>query len=762
MKNWKKLLKDNFCLLLLIGIVLSFFYPVIWQRKIPIPADTIVGMYHPWRDKIWDNFTAGVPYKNFLVTDPVRQQYIWRNLAIEQLKSGELPLWNPYSFSGSPLLANFQSAPFYPLNFLFFVLPFNFAWTILVILQPLLAGIFLYLYLRFFKVSQLGSMIGGFTFAFSGFSIAWLEWNTIIQTVMWLPLILLVKEKLLQKMTLKWVIILIFAEVSAFLAGHLQLLFYTLIISNVYLLVRIIQLSIGHQNKENIFVVSFKKYLPFLFIGAAVLLITSAQWLPTLQFILQSSRDFDQGSWMSVGWFIPWQHLIQFIAPDFFGNPATGNYWGVWNYGEFVGFIGIAPLILALYSLFSIRNKKILFFGGFLIFSALFAFPTPLAKLPFILKIPFISTSQPTRLLFIIDFALCILAAFGFDQFIKDGKTKKIILLLTVFSMLAVILWFIFIIFYPFIENNEYLNIAKRNLILPTILVILNAIIFILISRTKGITQYLGRIALLTILIFELFRFGWKFTPFTKEEWIFPDTKIINNLKQDKDNYRFMAVDRRIMPPNFATAYKIADVSGYDPLYLQGYNELVAAWDRNKPDISPASFNRIITPQNYESFIADLLGVKYIMSFGPLQSDKLEYLSSEGDTYLYANKNVFPRAFLVENVLKTATNQEMIAKMYELMDKLKNTAVVTDDVNITANKLQNDEIAEITYYGSNKISIQVATNDERMLVLTDIYYPTWKALVDGRETKIYQVDFVLRAVIVPAGTHKIEFKNNLL
>src|SRR3989338_1627115 len=119
--------KSHLYLLIYIIIVVIFYYPFLFAGKMPIPGDTIVGMYHPYRDVVWDNYVSGVPFKNFLITDPVRQQYLWRKLAIAQIKKGHLPLWNPYSFSGTPLLANFQSAVFYPLNILYFILPFNLA-----------------------------------------------------------------------------------------------------------------------------------------------------------------------------------------------------------------------------------------------------------------------------------------------------------------------------------------------------------------------------------------------------------------------------------------------------------------------------------------------------------------------------------------------------------------------------------------------------------------------------------------------------------
>ena len=47
------------------------------------------------------------------------------------------------------------------------------------------------------------------------------------------------------------------------------------------------------------------------------------------------------------------------------------------------------------------------------------------------------------------------------------------------------------------------------------------------------------------------------------------------------------------------------------------------------------------------------------------------------------------------------------------------------------------------------------------LVLTDSYYPTWHAAVDGVEEKIYRTDYNFRGIIIPAGKHKVEFHNSL-
>ena len=343
-----------------------------------------------------------------------------------------MPIWNPYSLSGVPLLANFQSASFYPFNILFFLLPFSISWSILVVLQVILSAIFMYLYLINLKLNKWASFTGAFAFSFCGFNIAWMEWNTIGHVVLWLPLVLLAVDKSIlifqqsgnsklkiqnSKLQFKiknyfiWPIIFIFSLTSSFFAGHLQTFFYLILISEIYFIAKWFQFG----KQKNILIL-------FLILNLSFIVLTSVQWAPTLQLIGESARNIDQIDWQKDGWFIPWQHLIQFVAPDFFGNPTTLNYWGVWNYGEFIGYIGILPLIMAIYAIFFRRDKKTLFFGILFFLSLIFSLPTIFAKLPFIFNLPFIATAQPTRLLFLTDFSLIVLFALGFDYFLKIKK----------------------------------------------------------------------------------------------------------------------------------------------------------------------------------------------------------------------------------------------------------------------------------------------------------------------------------------------------
>jgi len=756
-------------IVLFIFIVLFFFKPFLFENKLPIPSDTIVGLYHPFRDLFSKDYPNGIPFKNFLITDPVRQQYPWRDLVISIIKKFELPLWNPYNFSGTPLLANLQSAIFYPFNLVFFILPFNIGWSVLILMQPLLAGIFLYWYLRNLSIHRIASFLGSLVFAFCGFSVAWMEWGTILHVTLWLPLILLAIDKIFsishrhkfsifnfQFSILIWSFILVFSLVFSFFAGHLQVFFYVLLFSFAYILARWIQ----YGKIFNILFVFFIFYILFF-------ILTAVQWIPTLQFVLQSARGVDQFNWQKDGWFIPWQHLIQFISPDFFGNPTTLNYWGVWNYGELIGYVGIGPLVMAIYALFFRHDKKTIFFGTIFFTSLIFALPTFLAKLPYILQIPFLSTSQPTRLLFIIDFSLAVLAAFGFDYFIR-AKKKGVIYPSIFIGFILISLWVFTLFGRNFFQEilGESIEVSKRNLMLPTILFSVFIFLTLISSFLKKQKQIIIIVLciIVGVTVFDLLRFADKFSPFTDQKYLFPQTKVISFLQENLGYQRFMTTDSRILPPNFSVIYKLQSVDGYDPLYTSRYGELIAASERNEPNISPPfGFNRIIAPHNYNSKIIDLLGVRYILSLSDLNSSKFKKVFQEGQTRVYENNNVLPRVFFVENIEFVNDKYDVIEKIFEDNFDLGKSAIAQKSLVPANTSLRwSKGNAKIVRYSENKISIKTENEGDGLLVLTDSFYPTWKVSIDGIKTEILQTDYNFRGIIVPKGKHTITFYNSLL
>ena len=690
------------------------FRPFIFDSKLPIPADTIVGLYHPWRDFYSKDYSSGIPFKNFLITDPVRQQFPWRQLVVENIQKGAVPSWNPYNFSGIPLLANLQSATFYPLNLVFFLTNFTAGWSIQIIFQVILGGIFMFLYLRNLGLHSFATTLGTLAFVGSGFFVSWLEWNTLIQSALWLPLILLAVEKINPP-------VFIFSLVSSFFAGHLQVFFYVCLTTLLYIL--------------------FKRKSFFVFLTSSLLTLVFVlpQLIPTLAFIKESARSLDQTIWNRPEWFLPWQNLVQLVAPDFFGHPATLNYTGIFSYQEFVSYIGIIPFIFAVLGFFTAKENLVWFFRILLVGSLVMALPTFLAKLPFVLNVPLISSASPARLIFLVDFSMAILAAFGLNEFLKNRSPKKIVVI--VFALLG----FLSCLLISAKANN--LAVSMRNLYLPIGLT-LGFGLLLLSKSTKIIIA-----GILLITLFDLSRFAIKFESFSDPSYLYPATKALSFLqeKSKTDLFRVAAVDDRILPPNFSIMYKIQSISGYDPLYLRRYGLLITAIEQG------GGFNRIIVPKNYSSKFFDLLNVKYILTLADIKLDKYKLVFQEGETRVYQNSSVLPRAFFVGKVIGVSSPEDGLQKMFAKNFSVSDNAAVENFPEAEFLISKNSKVS-VKDYQDNRVVLETENQNDGFLVLTDSYYPGWQAKVDGVSTPIFPSNVAFRGIFIPSGKHLVVFE----
>lgn len=725
----KRLLRNIVFPLLIIVVCTVFFYPTLLSGKLPVPADTLIGLYHPWRDLYSLTNPRGVPFKNFLITDPIRQQIPWRKLVVDDLKNGMLPLWNPYTFSGTPLSANIQAAPWYPMNIIFLFMPFSIAWTILIIIQPCLAALFLYLYLRNKKILPPVAAFAGIAWGFCGFSIAWLTWGTIVQTALWLPLILLSIDKIAEvngkRIKICWSAVLALSSAFALFAGHAQVAVYIFIFAGVYAL---------------------RKISWWLVIAAAAaVVVSSIQWIPTVGFISHSSRIFDTAAWLKDGWFLPWQNLAQFIAPDFFGNPATLNYWGVWNYGEFIGYIGILPLILAMFAIVTRRDRLTRFFAVAAGIVLLFLLPTPIAKLPYQFHLPIISSLQPTRLMVLVDFCLAVLAALGLDAYIRKSD-KKIFLVWGLFMLVLLVLWGY--------AASVHLEVSKHNLILPSILLAVS-IGVLLLKRWK----YIMIASAIGLTMFDLFRFGWKFTPFTPPEYFFPSTQAITFLQSQQKPFRVMSLDNRILPPNTAGYYGIESVEGYDPVYDARYEEFITALNRGKPDITPPfGFNRIITVSSINSPLLPLLNVTYILSLEDIKDSRLELSYQEGLTKIYWYKRALPRIYPVESTVFTESKQQAMDALYSPTFNPAREAVVEGHISVPQSTVTPGDQIYVQSGTSSEVRAVSSLANDHFVVIANVYDPGWKAYIDSKLIPIYRTNYLFQGIYVPKGNHTIVLK----
>lgn len=752
-------MKQNYSgLLTVLGVAIlasAFFYRTFLSGLLPVPADALVGLYHPWRDELSAMYPRGVPFKNYLVTDPVRQQIPWRKVMVDSVRKGDFPGWNPYAFAGTPLAGNIQAGTFYPLNLLFFLMPFSDAWSALIILQPVLASVFTYLYLRNLGLRKLTSVFGASVFAFCGFAVAWMTWGTIVHTALWLPVSLLSVDRMRRnasekKRTFLWPVVLAASLTFSFFAGHAQVFLYTLLFVLAYATYR----RSGILPKDRL-----RYYLMMAAALMGFILLSSPQWLAFIPNYLLSPRAADTTSWTQSGWFIPWRHLAQLLAPDYFGNPATLNYWGTWNYGEFLSYAGIIALVLAASAVLS-RIKGTGFFVWIAGAALLFSVENPVSRLPFLLRLPVISSLQPTRLIIVVDFCLAVLAAYGFEQWLTDRR-RMIPHAFTAVAFFLIFLWGTALYGKssapdPVLKGD--FAVSVRNLVIPTAVFMMAAGITLakaVFGKRRYASVVLGMI-LTGVSLIDLYRTGWKFTPFVSASYFFPPTQLTNRLKSGTEPFRIMSLDKRIIPPNTGAFYGIETIEGYDSVYDARYEKYMAAAARNRPDTNPPyGFNRIFTSDTAGSPLWPIANVRYVLSIAENDNPDLTEQARFGDVRLLEYRRNSPRVYLAGDITAVTEPDQAISVMYSDLFVPGISAVTERRLDLRPEPLAAGEHIKLASYSADKMDFDVNTIVPRLVVIVNAYHPNWRATVDGVPAQIIRVNYLFMGLVIPSGKHSV-------
>lgn len=413
--------REAVCWLLLAAPVLLLLWPLWLGGRAPLPD--YLPLFAPWRSL----GQATTPW-NPLWYDALGQYWPWRTLLTDGLRAGALPYWTPYQLDGYSLVANGQSALFYPPNWLAFGL-FGVAWGFrLTALGHLwLAGLGTYRLLRELGTSRAAALLAGMAFELSSFLVLWLPLPTLLSSAAWLPWACAGLQR--SRRTGDWrpAAAAGAAVGLSALAGHPQIFYYVAVAAGV------VALAVTRP----------RAWLAF---GAAAGLVAAVQLLPLLEAAPLGHRPIQRNEAAYRGYLgraIGAERLTTIAQPRFFGNPwagtidpaaeaqqihlaaAAGAYWGQdrqgaiapGDYAEFALYGGLGCLLLALLAVTGRGRRRgpALLYGGLALAGLILALGLPPSKLLFVHVPGWSASAGPCRIALWWCFGLAVAAGLGYD-----------------------------------------------------------------------------------------------------------------------------------------------------------------------------------------------------------------------------------------------------------------------------------------------------------------------------------------------------------
>jgi hypothetical protein len=307
-----------------------------WLSLLPFGLLGAVLLVWLWRLLIGETLFWGLPALQF---------YPWRSYAFDMVRELQLPLWNVYNGGpgGAPLLANYQTAVFYPPNWLHLILPHVTAMNLLAVGHIVWAAIGMWAFGRASELPRFGRGVSMLAFALGGYLVARIGSFPSVAAASWLPWMLVAVRRLMARSRCDDLVILAVATGFLLLAGHAQTAYYVLLASGLYALwLGIGQRSSGVRTRLR----RWMLILVGILLGAGV---AAVQLAPTADLLLRS----DRAAGLDYGWTTNFSFSLArgltLFAPNLYGTPADGSYITEGAYFEDAAYIGLPPLVAALF-----------------------------------------------------------------------------------------------------------------------------------------------------------------------------------------------------------------------------------------------------------------------------------------------------------------------------------------------------------------------------------------------------------------------------
>ncbi len=721
--------------------------------------------------------------------------------ALEEKEKVDI-IWMPYFFSGMPTFGNVaylphdvnyaQTIALNVLNLLFL----NGHWTWMVVFY-FLRGVLMFLLMRVWKFDRIASLLAAVTFMLSPYAIglAGEGHGSKLMALTYLPLAFLAVDMLFERRDL-----LSFGLFSAvigtlLLTNHMQIVYYVFIVLGLYLLYTII---VDFRTDKLLVTKKSALFAAGMLLGLCISSYIYLSVYEYAQFSMRGGGTVGAPGGLAYDYATNWSwnlwELVTLLIPGFFGFQAS-YYWGaIEPWTNSTVYVGIIPLLLGVIALVYRRSRMAVFMAILaaavllislgrnfsLLYEALFS------VLPFFNKF-----RAPSMILHMLPFVLGILGAIGFTALMdlrekmKAAEAEK---LARKFMIVAAVLGGLFLLSlllksslreilsgFMFLKDGETAQWRQQygqqfqqafNHITQTrfdifwkdyikFLLIVAAAIGITGAYLKKNIQFpLFAALLLGILAADLMIIDDKLItpePRAALEKNFQPDATIAFLTQQPGLFRvFPGIspgDPLYMDNTFAY-HGLQSIVGYSPAKLKIYQTMLDSclYQGSDPQF----------PLNMS--IVNMLNTQYLIAHGRLPEGRFEPVNVDQAKreVTYKNPAALPRAFFVDSVIVAQNDHEVFATLNSPSFDPGQAAVLY--VAPPGVRRPDSAAVQVADYTSRRITLSASSSSPALMVLSEVYYPAgWKAYIDGNETEIYRTNYVLRSVVVPAGTHEVVF-----
>ena len=733
--------------------LMAFFWPAIIYDRCLIPGD-ILFQYYPWKAQ----FPNTIQH-NRILSDSVVSIYPWMCSIKNAFFEGSLPLWNHYSYCGSPLAGNLASAAFHPFNLLLLVMPVEDVGTLLPFLRLFAAAMGVYILLRTWGIAQASSFLGGLLYAFCGVHIVWLSNypNTNITVLM--PWVFLCLDRISIGRHWSWVFIFSLLSCLQFLGGHPETSFHLYVVAVLFFLWRL-----HGEWRKGVGIMALTTRLCLVGVGGLLAISLCAfQLLPFLEYLPLTSRYQDiavKGQNMFL--YLDFAEVLKtasgtLISPDFFGNPVDQNYWGFANYNEQNAHITVTGLLFVLLAFGCGGSHRGLkrFFAILGLLSFMIVVRTP-GFFELVVSLPLFKLAGNHRLIFVFAFCASLLAALEAAD-CQTGKSGRAWVPLVAAAVLVALAGVLYLSTAADL-GADHLHYFFVHLGIFLVFLIMATALLVAGRRHPQMGRRLPLLAA-GLVILEVFVWGANYNTFIDRDHIFPGTPMLDYIKSRPGWFRVVGWKGCLFRGS-EQVYRFDSIIGMDPMKLSSYERVMARIN--------GVYHAIDTPDvmSLSSPWLDFLNVRYV-AVGPKVPDSalsierflLVYEGSDGR--VYENLKSLPRAFWAEEVLFADSHTQAL-KMAIARENDLNRVVVLEQPESVDQRLSDagtmrNPLPVMVRRTGNHLVLKVEARDPAYLVLSEVYYPGWHVRLDGKEATLLRANSAFVATFIPAGTETVEF-----